>query len=149
MQGIAIRLGIVGLIVIGGLVLRPFLTGNAGELKVGDCFDVPGPEVTEVDDVQHHPCDQDHTGEVIFVGDYPGSASDGYPTEDDVFAYLEAQCIPAFQAYTGIAYADDQVHDIGWFQPTEEGWQNGDQGMICYAYRLDEAPFKGSLKAAS
>ena len=52
-----VRLAIIGIIVIGEIgafLFRDRLTGNAAELKVGDCFDVPT-TATEITDVQHHP----------------------------------------------------------------------------------------------
>jgi hypothetical protein len=147
MRNIGVRIGIIALIVVGAFVLRPFLTGNAGDLNVGDCFDVPATDQETVEDVQHHPCDQDHGGEVVFVGDYPGSGSDPYPTDDEMFAFLTDKCVPAFSAYTGTDFTSQTTYDIGWFQPTEEGWKDDDQGVSCYAYRLDETNFKGSIKA--
>jgi len=148
MNSIVVRIGIIVLIGLGAFILRPFLTGGAGDLKVGDCFDVPASEQETVEDVQHHPCDQDHTGEVIFVGEYPGSSSDAYPTDDEMFAFLAEKCIPAYDDYTGTSFDAQSTWDIGWFQPTEDGWKDGDQGVSCYIYPLDEKPFKGSLKAA-
>ena len=53
MRNIAMRLGLLGVIGVGALVARPFLSGNVGDLKVGDCFDEPTIGQT-VDDVQHH-----------------------------------------------------------------------------------------------
>ena len=148
MRGILIRVGVVAAIVVGGLILRPFLSGNAGDLKVGDCFDVPE-NLETVDDVQHHPCDQDHDGEVVFVGDIPGSNDDPYPTDEVMFAFIFSTCLPAYSSYTGTEMESQSTYDIGWFQPTEEGWEDGDQTVSCYLYRLDEMPFKGSLKAGS
>src|SRR5262245_10627607 len=40
---------------------------NAGDLQVGECFDDPG-SVEEVSDVQRHPCTEEHSAEVFFVG---------------------------------------------------------------------------------
>jgi len=41
MRGLAIRIGIVAVILVGALILRPFISGGAGDLNVGDCFDPP------------------------------------------------------------------------------------------------------------
>ncbi len=147
MRGIAIRVGIVALIVIGGLVLRPFLTGNAGDLKAGDCFDLPAAGIETVEDVQHQPCDQDHGAKVFFVGDYPGSGDDPYPTDDEMLAFLEDRCLPEYLSYTGTDLTTQETYDVRWFQPTDDGWNDGDRGVSCYVYRLDETKFKGSLKA--
>jgi hypothetical protein len=147
MRGIVLRVGIVALIIVGGLVLRPFLSGSAGDLKVSDCFDPPAADTETVSDVQHQPCDQDHGAEVFFVGDYPGSGSDPYPTDDEMLTYLTSTCLPAYSTYTGTDFSAQDVFDVGWFQPTADGWKSGDQSVICYAYRLDEEKFKGSIKA--
>ena len=146
MRGIAIRIGIVAIFIIGGLVFRQFLSGNAGDLKAGDCFDLPAPGTETVKDVQHRPCDQDHGAEVFFVGDYPGSGSDPYPTEDEMIAFLTDSCLPAYTTYSKTDLTTQDTYDVGWFQPTAEGWKGSDQSVICYVYRLDETKFKGSLK---
>jgi Septum formation len=138
-----IRIGIVAAIVIGGFVLRDRLSSNAGELKVGDCFDDPG-SVAEVSDVQHHPCSEAHTGEVIFVGDMTGDNS-SYPSDDTILTFVSASCLPAFTSYTGKAY-DGQVLDVGYLHPTKDGWGGGDRGVICYAYNIDGSTQTGSLK---
>lgn len=148
MRGIAIRVGIIAVIAIGAFILRPFLSGNAGDLKVGDCFDVPASTAETVKDVQHHPCTDEHGGEVIFVGDYPGSKSDPYPSDNDMLGFLSEKCIPQYKTYTGADVSSQTDYDIGWFQPTADGWKGGDQSVICYIYRVDETKFKGSLKAA-
>lgn len=145
-RSLLIRIGIVAAIFVGAIVLRPFITGSAGDLNVGDCFDLPSATEEIVEEVQHHPCDQDHGGEVFWVGNYPGSKSDPFPTEDEVFAFLTQECVPEFEAYTGSDIASQTVLDIGWFQPTPEGWKDGDQEITCYAFRVDSAPFKGSVK---
>lgn len=147
MRGLAIRIGIIAAIGLGALILRPFLSGNAGDLKVGDCFDVPSTTAETIKEVQHHPCDQDHGGEVIFVGDYPGSKHDAFPTDDAIYAFLTAKCLPAYKTYTGKDIDSEPAFDIGWFQPTAEGWKDGDQEMTCYLYRVDDGTFKGSQKA--
>ncbi|MEO7664601.1 MAG: septum formation family protein [Candidatus Limnocylindrales bacterium] len=147
MRGIAIRVGIIAVIALGAFILRPFLSGNAGDLKVGDCFDAPATTADTVKDVQHHPCTDEHGAEVIFVGDYPGSKSDPYPTDDQMSAFLSGKCLPLYKAYTG-KDIDATTFDIGWLQPTKDGWTGGDQSVICYIYRLDDTKFKGSLKAS-
>ncbi len=140
-------LGIVAVILIGGFIFRDFLSGNAGELRVGQCFDLPASDQETVEDVQHHPCDQAHGGEVIYAGDLPGSSSDAYPSDDAVLSFLVQTCLPAYTSYTGTAIEAQDTFDIGWFQPTADGWKGGDKGIVCYAYRLDDAQFSGSLKA--
>ena len=146
MRGILIRVGIIAVIAIGALLIRSYVSGNASELSVGDCFDLPPASAETVYDVQHHPCDQEHGGEVVFVGNYPGTKTDPFPSDNEVFAFLTQNCVPAYETYTGIALDTQNIYDVAWFQPTEKGWTEGDQEITCYIYRLDKAPFKGSQK---
>ncbi|HEX5013789.1 MAG TPA: septum formation family protein [Candidatus Limnocylindrales bacterium] len=145
LTGWGIRIAIIAVIVVGGLIFRDRLSGNAGELKVGDCFDDPG-AIAEVSDVQHHPCEESHTSEVFFVGEMTGENA-SYPTDDAIFEFVSTNCIPAFASYTGKEY-DGVTLDVGYFHPTSEGWSKGDRGMICYVYPLDGQPTTGSVKAA-
>jgi hypothetical protein len=141
----AIRIGIIAAIIIGGFVLRDRLSSNAGDLQVGDCFDDPG-QVAEVKDVQHHPCSEAHTGEVIYVGSMAGENS-AYPSDDTILTFVGTNCLPAFASYTGKEY-DGVTLDVGYFHPTSEGWNKGDRGVICYAYNIDGSTTTGSVKVA-
>ena len=81
------------------------------DLKVGDCFDVPtlGSTVT-VKTVQHHPCTEAHTAEVIDVVDYSGNGTT-YPDSTAFDVFVVATCNPAFQAYVGIGVNADRSVD--------------------------------------
>ena len=147
MGSILLRVGVIGAIIIGAIILRPFLSGNAGNLQVGDCFDIPADATDVVDDVQHHPCTDPHQGEVIFVGNYE-SPNDVYPSEDDFDAYVTQYCIPAFQTYTGIDYYADETYGIGSFFPTSEGWAEDDHEVSCYVGRVDNQMLTQSVKKA-
>ena len=118
MRGILIRIGIIAAIAVGGLIIRAYVSGNAADLNVGDCFDLPPVAADTVYDVQHHPCDQEHGGEVIYVGKYPGTRTDPYPSDNEVFAYLSEKCVPAYEKFTGVALASQSVYDVAWFQPS-------------------------------
>jgi Septum formation len=144
-RGWIIRIAIIAAIAIGAFVLRDRLSSNAGDLAVGDCFDEPA-EATEVKDVQHHPCTEPHTSEVVFVGDI-GGGNDAYPTETQFLDFVRDQCVPAFNTYTGLDFDTDTTLDMGYFYPLEEGWKSGDQEMICYVIRLDKTPTSQSIKA--
>ena len=144
-----IRLAIVGVFVIGGIaavVFRDRLSSDAGTLAVGECFDNPvGTE--EIQDVQHHPCTEAHTAEVVFLGKLP-DGNGSYPTSAAVQDWIRTNCVPAWNAYTGKDITSQAVLDLGWYQPTTDGWGGGDRSMICYAIRVDEAPMTSSVKKA-
>jgi hypothetical protein len=147
MRNIAIRVGIVALIIVGGLILRPFLSGNASDLAVGDCFDEPTGAAQEVENVQHHPCNEAHTGEVFLVQDVADAPT--YPSEDGWIEEVSTRCLPAFATYTGVAYEDTQTLDIGWLTPTAEGWTKGDRELICYVRQADGSATSTSAKAGN
>jgi hypothetical protein len=143
MRGWVIRIGIIAVIVAAGLIFRDRLTGSAGELRVGDCFDEPT-QAQEVKDVQHQPCTDPHDGEVVFVGDHPDS--DTYPGESAFDSFVLANCVPAFETYTGRDWATDTELDLGYFYPTTDGWPSGDHEVACYVVRLDSAQMSASVK---
>jgi hypothetical protein len=142
---IALRVGLLAAVGVGALVARPFLTGGAADLKLGECFDAPVAAET-VEDVQHHPCTDAHTGEVVFVGNLPAAEGAPYPDDAALDQQIGTLCIPAFNTYTGLDFETDPTWTLGYFVPLEEDWNNGDRSVSCYATRLDDAPTTGSIK---
>ena len=147
MRSILIRVGIIGAIAGGAFLLRDFLPSNAGNLAVGDCFDVPAAETETVEDVQHHPCTETHGGEVVFVGDFEPAPS-AFPSDDEIFGFFSARCIAAFFEYTGLTAATSEHLDMSAFTPTQQGWTEGDRTVICYAINVDGSPMTTSVKKA-
>jgi Septum formation len=142
---IGVRFGLIGILVVGGFLFRDFLPGGADELRVGDCFEEPAVEV--VDNVQHHPCGENHDSEVVFVGEHP-AAKGAAPLSDAVFRdWIGTKCLPAFASYTGVDLMSQEVLDLGYFVPTNEGWDDGDRTVICYAVRVDGAQMTQSVRA--
>jgi hypothetical protein len=142
---ILIRVLLVGAVLVGGFLFRDRISGGAGDLQIGDCFDAP--RVTSADNdvykVQHHPCTEPHTAEAVFVGDHP--APKGTPfTLSLLGEFARGSCLPALDAYLGTT--NSEVIDIGAMYPDEKDWDNGDRKITCYAYRVDRAPMSGTLK---
>jgi hypothetical protein len=142
---LGVRIAIIAVVGLGGLLFRDRLTGDASDLAVGDCFDEPV-SLQEVKDVQHHPCTESHTSEVVFVGDMP--ASETYPTDAEFSAFAHANCVGAFNLYTGLDFAALEAVDMGILTPTAAGWSGGDHEMICYAIRVDGAFVSQSFRLA-
>jgi hypothetical protein len=147
MRSILIRVGIIAAIAGGAYLLRDFLPSNAGNLAVGDCFDLPAAEAETVEDVQHHPCTETHGGEVVFVGNFE-PAQDTYPTDGEMFSFVTDRCIAAFFDYTGLTDATSQHLDMSAFTPTVDGWGDGERKVICYAVNVDGSPMTTSVKKA-
>ena len=144
MGGLLARVGIIGAILFGGWLFRDYITGAAIDLQVGDCFDAPSYEGV-VDEVPHHPCNEEHDAEVFFVADYP--AQDTFPGEEAFDVYTEANCVPTFAAYTGLDFYATEDYYIGVFYPTYDGWADGDHEITCYLVRADLAKMTAPVKA--
>ena len=142
-RGLVTWLGIIVVVTAATLLIRQFVSGGAG-LSVGDCFDPPATTGQTVKNVPHRPCADAHGGEVIFVGTITDLTD--YPTDEQLQVYIEANCLPAYTAYTGADLFTTDGADMGYLSPTVDGWANGDRGVICYATRLDGAPTKGSVR---
>ena len=146
MGSILLRIGIIAAIAGGFWLFRDQLTGNAGDLAVGDCFDVPEAQ-GDIKDVQHHPCSELHSGEVIFVGDLTGQTT--YPSEDVIEDFVFNTCVPAYQAYSGVDLMTAEDADLGWFWADEEGWNDGNHSVICYGTNKAVTKTQGSIKKAA
>ncbi len=123
------------------------LPGAATDLKVGDCFDVPA-DTTDIQEVQHRPCNEPHDAEVVAVLTHPAGPDEPYPVISGFGDYAEENCIPAFEAYTGRTFATDEEFDVHFFHPTLLGWREGDRGLTCHVVRLDEGKLTSSVRAA-
>jgi Septum formation len=141
-----VRIGILAVILAGGYLFRDRLSSDAGDLKPGDCFDDP-PGVTRITDVQHHPCTEAHTAEVVFLGSLP-DGDKTFPTTTAVHEWVRANCIPAWSTYTGKDFESELVLALGFYQPSPESWGSGDRKVVCYASREDLAPMTTSVRAA-
>lgn len=142
---IALRVGILAVIGVAALILRPFIMGDAGDLKVGECFDEPG-EVQTVEQVQHHPCTDQHTGEVVYVGNLTAANDAPYPSGTELQAMVGLACIPAFDSYTGLDFETDTEWTLGYLTPLAADWGNGDRSVVCYATRIDATATSTSIK---
>jgi Septum formation len=142
--GLMVRLVVIGAIVGGGILFRDRLTGGADDLKVGDCFDAKQADV--VKEVQHHPCTEAHTAEVVLVSDFPGAKGATYPVSTAFDAWGDQTCAVAIMAYVGSAATLDNL-GYGILYPSKSGWDGGDRGMICYV--AGDSPLTKSLHAGA
>lgn len=140
---ILLRVGIIALFIGGGIVFRDRLGGSPAELQVGDCFDVPTTPGKTVKDVQHRPCTETHTAEVILITEHPAAKGAKEPGEDELTSYLVSTCGAALGTYVG---GDTDKFDLGAFYPTSDDWKDGDRGITCYLTMLDESAMKVSYK---
>lgn len=139
-------LAIIAVIVIGVVIFRDRLTGAAADLSAGDCFDRANAE--EFSDVQRHPCNEAHDAEVFLVVDHPAAEDDPYPLSFTMEPFLDEQCTPAFETYTGLTFETSVDIGYGYFMPTREGWNDGDREVTCYVIRSAGAKMTSSVRAA-
>ncbi|HUP82966.1 MAG TPA: septum formation family protein [Candidatus Limnocylindria bacterium] len=130
-----IILGVLALLVVGGvayaLMTRDSSPGAVDALQVGDCIDEPDEDST-ITEVQHQPCTVPHDGEVFAVLTNPAGPDEPYPVVSGFDDYIQTNCIPLWEAYTGRTWATDTELDIGFLHPTLTGWGAGDRGFSCY-----------------
>jgi hypothetical protein len=138
--GLAIRLVIIGTLVVGGILFRDRLTGGAEDLKAGDCFDAKHADV--IKEVQHHPCTEAHTAEVVLVSDYPSAKGAAYPAGTAFDAWGDQTCAISIMTYVGPG-ADLDHLGYGILYPSKSAWDGGDRGMICYV--VGDLPLTKSL----
>ena len=126
-----LRLGILGVVVIGGIVafvFRDRLSTDAQDTRVGDCIEVP--TAGEFTSLQHRPCTEPHDGEVYYEANYPDQ--DTLPTTAQFDTFFERECLAArFQAYTGLTYQQAAGIDAMYFSPTADSWPHGDREIVC------------------
>jgi hypothetical protein len=116
----------------------------AGDLRVGDCFDLKDPSADEVEDVTAVPCTVEHEYETVFVGSLPEG---DYPPEEVFETYVEDNCAPAFDAYVGRPLPESEL-DIFWLFPTDDAWRSGDRSVQCAAYHPRVHRLTESLKGS-
>jgi hypothetical protein len=151
--GTVITVAVIGVVAVGGILFaaRRDDSGqisDAGDLSafdllVGDCFDVPS-DADQVETVQAIPCDEPHVYEVFWTGDYP---ADTFPAEAVYIAWLEDQCLPAFEAYVGRDFETSALF-IGVLTPSDESWADGDRAFQCHLHNEDETPMTGSARGS-
>jgi hypothetical protein len=129
-------------------------TGSTGygDLRVGDCFDIPAAEAAKVatgqtasvTGVQRRTCTTPHHGEIVFTDDVAGAT---YPGEDAFAALFKERCVPAYRSYTGRDFDADTVYDMTYIYPLPEGWaKQADRRFVCFATRVDGKPESRSIK---
>ena len=133
-------------VILGAVVWAVKDNQSAGDLGIGQCFDVPTGSTIKT--VVKHACTEAHDAEVFYVGEYSGT-----DTEDPGIvgwnAYIDSACLPVFETYTGESADTSADLTYGWFYPSEAGWNAGDRTFTCYANRKDEAKLAQSVKGSA
>jgi Septum formation len=119
------------------------------DLRAGDCFnqaEFASSEEVEVSDVDGAPCTEPHAFEVYVVANYGGEV---FPGTDSQFRVAFGEvCVPPFEDYVGIPYADSMLWASA-ITPTEEGWNAGDREFICYLHEERATMLSESQRGAA
>jgi hypothetical protein len=142
--------GVIVVLVVGGFFLfRDRLSNDVTSLDVGQCFDTPRDTTQEVSDVQRQPCNEPHDAEVIASLTHPAPAGEPYPVVSGFQDYIQDNCVPAFNTYTGRDFDTDPELDMSFFRPTMSGWNDGDRGFTCFVTRIDHAKMNSSVRVGA
>lgn len=116
----------------------------ATELRAGDCFDDPGMQ-EEIDGVRALPCDEPHDHEIYH--EFEHADGDAPPSPEVVNQRIGEECVRAFDTFVGTVYMESDL-DFFTFEPTEEGWRQGDRTVQCALYAMDGSKLNGSARDA-
>jgi hypothetical protein len=120
--------------------------GSAGDLKVGECFDLP--TSSSVSTVNTHPCTEPHDAEVFHVAE----VDDPSITSPITFAlnrFVSAECGPVFETYVGAPSDGTPELSVGYFYPSFAGWDDGDRTITCYVSNADDTKLSQSVKGSA
>ena len=116
------------------------------ELLTGDCFDDPEPdELNAIDEVEVVPCEVPHDNEIYYSFDL---AEGTLPGTDALFEISAGQCLPAFDAFVGIAFELSEM-DVFPLTPTPAQWEDGHRTVHCVLFNLDLSELVGSARGTA
>lgn len=115
------------------------------DLRVGDCFDLQDETTEAIQDVIARPCDEAHAYELFFVAQMPDGP---YPSDQVLAGWLADNCLPAFDAFIGLAYEQSR-YDVAWSLPTSDGWEHGQRSVQCAVADPGDAELTESLRGSA
>ena len=117
------------------------------DVRVGDCFDLnDAADIEEVGEIRAIPCSDPHDFEAYFTTEL---ASGSYPSRSSLDASAESACLPSFESYVGRDYETSALY-LTWFEPTPDGWSEGDRGLLCVISTENAAtPLTGSVRGSA
>jgi hypothetical protein len=122
----------LGAVLVTAALVTVACSAEVLSLEVGDCFEDPEGDQTEVADVETVDCDEPHDNEVFHTFELPEG---DFPGEDAIAEAFVAECIDdRFEAFVGTDYVESEV-DVFPLTPTEDSWDRADdREVICAAY---------------
>ena len=107
---------------------------GAHRLVVGDCFNntvaIPSAQDAVVD-VPRENCTLAHDNEVIASIELEG---EDFPGDDALLIQGGENCLPEFEAFIGVGFAEAGPLAYDFFVPSAASWQLGDRELLCFVY---------------
>ena len=144
-----VRTYIIGAVVVAVIAVGAYFISqnqNAGDLVIGQCFDVPARD-TDITTVVKHACTEAHDAEVFHVVEY--NEGDAYPIALSLDNFIDETCVQVFGTYLGEPFESASDYNLGYFYPDRDAWSGGDRTFTCYVTRADDAKLTQSVKAAA
>lgn len=138
------------LLVLGGCGLG----GEAGTptAEVGDCLNISdleeqlgGADSGEIMEIPTVDCGEEHDAEVLVAYEL---ADGPLPSQQVIDGVVETQCLPRFESYLGVPYADSQRFDLFTLYPTADSWAGGDREVLCLVHTMDGSTVTGTFEGA-
>jgi hypothetical protein len=141
-------LATLGTVVVVSVLVIVALTSSSGtsifDLEVGDCFDLPigDDEAADVavEDVDVIDCGDPHEAEVVLIGALNPTRDRPYPSDDDLFAEVDARCgeiVGGAGTLEGFGVVP--------IAPNERSWEPFDGGFLCVALPFGGGSVTGSI----
>ncbi|MBT2448020.1 DUF4190 domain-containing protein [Streptomyces sp. ISL-43] len=116
---------------------------DIGEMRVGDCFNVPGGDLLDEDPfVYRIACTQVHDAEVTSSTSLSGAR---FPGEDELKKSVTESCWRAQDAYAMDTWALPPYAEMFYFAPSRGTWGDGDRRVLC-VIGTAEQEHRGSLR---
>lgn len=94
---------------------------------VGDCFDLPPGEFTNVSAV---PCTEPHDMELVATVEHPAPEDAPYPSEEEITTVAADGCVNGFRGYVGTRYDQSEL-GMTTITPAQDGWEANDRQIQC------------------
>lgn len=115
----------------------------------GTCLLFPTDQTEIVKDLPEVPCEQPHTHEIYYVGNYENldvEDDDVYPGFDALEDFARTTCLTQFEIYVGVGAFDSELF-YTWLVPTLQSWNDTDiqdRQVICMLGGGDAEMLTGS-----
>lgn len=121
-------------------------TADVGEcLVLADLAGETGEGQGQVEQIPTVDCGEPHDAEVLLAYDLPEGP---FPGQEAIDGVVEAQCLPQFQTYVGVAYEESTGFEILTVYPTQDSWEAGDREILCIVHTADGSTVTGTFEDA-